>query len=119
MTLQLLSFLDASSVKRGSYLLRSGNLVKNLPTLGGRLSKKTGGNWEHFSPVGKLMSLKGLCLWWKTSPPSYRRLKKENRRRESIDEKPPELDEKMWEENRKIVDIVDEQKSWWEEGLGW
>ena len=30
----------------------------------------------------------------------------ENRRRESIDEKPPELDEEMWDENRKIIDIV-------------
>ena len=28
----------------------------------------------------------------------------ENRTRESIDEKPPELDEEMWEENRKIVE---------------
>ena len=33
----------------------------------------------------------------------------ENRTRESIDEKPPELDEEMWEENRKIMDIVDEK----------
>ena len=34
---------------------------------------------------------------------------KENRRRESIDEKPPELNEKMWEENRKIIDIINEK----------
>ena len=33
----------------------------------------------------------------------------ENQTRESIDEKPPELDEEMWEENRKIMDIVDEK----------
>ena len=33
----------------------------------------------------------------------------ENRTRESIDEKPPELDEEMWEENRKIMNIVDEK----------
>ena len=33
----------------------------------------------------------------------------ENRTRETIDEKPPELDEEMWEENRKIRDIVDEK----------
>ena len=38
---------------------------------------------------------------WKTE--------EENRTRESIDEKPPELDEEMWEENRKIIDIVDEK----------
>ena len=27
----------------------------------------------------------------------------------SIDEKPPELDEKMWEENQKIIDIVNKK----------
>ena len=32
MTLQLPSLLDASSVERGSRLLKNGNLVKNLPT---------------------------------------------------------------------------------------
>ena len=32
----------------------------------------------------------------------------ENRRWESIDEKPLGLDEEMWEENRKIIDIVNE-----------
>ena len=34
---------------------------------------------------------------------------KENRTRESIDKNPPELDEEMWEENRKIMDIVDKK----------
>ena len=43
----------------------------------------------------------------------------ENRRRESIDEKPPELNEEMWKENQKIVGIVNKQRSWWEKGLGW
>ena len=33
----------------------------------------------------------------------------ENRAKESIDEKPPELDEEMWEENQKIKDIVNEK----------
>ena len=33
----------------------------------------------------------------------------ENRTRESIDEKPLELKEQMWEENRKIIDIVNEK----------
>ena len=33
----------------------------------------------------------------------------ENRTRESIDEKPPELDEEMWKENQKIMGIVDEK----------
>ena len=33
----------------------------------------------------------------------------ENRTRESIDEKPPELNKEMWEENQKIMDIVDKK----------
>ena len=33
----------------------------------------------------------------------------ENRTRELIDEKPLELNEEIWEENRKIIDIVDEK----------
>ena len=33
----------------------------------------------------------------------------ENRTRESIDEKPLELDKEMWEKNRKVIDIVDEK----------
>ena len=76
MTLQLPSFLDASSIKCGSRLLINGNSVKNLPTLWGRLRKKTGGKWEHPSPVEKLMCLKGSSHWWKTSQPSYRRLRR-------------------------------------------
>ena len=31
-----------------------------------------------------------------------------NRRQESIDEKLPELNEEMWEENQKIVGVVNE-----------
>ena len=33
----------------------------------------------------------------------------ENRTRESIGDKTPELNEEMWEGNRKIMDIVDEK----------
>ena len=33
--------------------------------------------------------------------------KKENRTRKSIEEKPLELDEKMWKEKQKIINIVD------------
>ena len=33
----------------------------------------------------------------------------ENRTKESINKKPPELNEKMWEENQKIIDIVNEK----------
>ena len=43
----------------------------------------------------------------KNLPTQLWETEKENRRRESIDEKLPELDEEMWEENQKIVDIVD------------
>ena len=60
-----------------------------------------------------------------------RKTEEENRTRESIDEKPPELDEEMWEENWKIIDIINEKNLptlindregktegvWWEEGL--
>ena len=33
-------------------------------------------------------------------------IEEENQIRELIDEKPPKLDEEMWEENQKIIDIV-------------
>ena len=78
MTLQLPSFLDASSVERRNCLLRSGNSMKNLLTLWGRLERKTGGKWEHLSSVKKLMGLKRSCLWWKTSQLSYGRLRRKN-----------------------------------------
>ena len=44
----------------------------------------------------------------KNLPTQLWETKKENQRRESIDEKPLELNEEMWEENQKIVGIVDE-----------
>ena len=76
MILQLPSFLDTSSVERESRLLRNGNLVKNLPTQWRKLKRKTGRPWKHFSPVGKLMSLKRLCHYRKTSQLSYWRLRR-------------------------------------------
>ena len=45
----------------------------------------------------------------KNLPTQLWETEEEIRRRESIDERPPELNEEMWEENRKIVDIVDEK----------
>ena len=47
----------------------------------------------------------------------------ENRRRESIDEKPLELDKEMWEEKRKILDLLmnreaDERRHLDDKGLG-
>ena len=38
-----------------------------------------------------------------------RETEEENQTRESIDEKPPELDEKLWEENQKIMDIINKK----------
>ena len=37
---------------------------------------KPGNKWEHPSLVGKLMSLKGLYYWWKTSQPNDGRLRR-------------------------------------------
>ena len=47
----------------------------------------------------------------KNLPTQLWETEEENRRRESIDEKPPELNEEIWEENQKIISIVDEQES--------
>ena len=57
MILQLPSLLDASSVERGSRLLKNENPKKNLSTNEVEWKRKPGDKWEHFSPVGKLMSL--------------------------------------------------------------
>ena len=48
----------------------------------------------------------------------------ENLRWESIDKKPPELDEEMWKENQKIVDLLmnkeaDEKRNLDDKRLGW
>ena len=59
----------------------NGNLIKNLPTNEGDWERKPGDHWEHPSPVGKLMSLKGSCRWWKTSQP-MRETGEENRTRD-------------------------------------
>ena len=47
----------------------------------------------------------------KNLPTQLWETEEENRRRESIDEKPPELNKEMWEKNQKIVSIIDEQGS--------
>ena len=38
-----------------------------------------------------------------------RETEEKNQIRESIDEKPSEFDEKIWEENQKIIDIVNKK----------
>ena len=50
MTLQLPSLLDTSYVECGSCLLMGGNSMKNLPTLWGRLRRKTGENENILAP---------------------------------------------------------------------
>ena len=45
----------------------------------------------------------------KNLPTQLCETEEENRTRESIDEKPPELNEEMWEKNQKIIDIIDEK----------
>ena len=44
----------------------------------------------------------------KTPLTQWGRLEKKTGQR-PIDEKPPKLDKKMWEENPKIIDIIDEK----------
>ena len=69
---------------------------------------KPGDQWEHPSPVGKLMSLKRSCRWWKTSQPDDGKTEEENRTRDQSMKNLP-ADEGAGEENRKIIDIVDEK----------
>ena len=46
----------------------------------GNRGRKSGDQWKHPSPIGKLMSLiRGLCRWWKTSQPDNKKTEKENR----------------------------------------
>ena len=111
MTLQLPSFLDTDSVE---YLIvcwggiLNGNLVKNLPTNELDWRGKPRDKWEYSSPIGKLINLKGSCCWWKTSQPSYERLRRKTRQ-EINQWKTFELDEEMWEENQKIIVIINEK----------
>ena len=42
----------------------------------------------------------------KNLPTQLWEIEEKNRRRESINEKPPELDEEILEENQKIVDLL-------------
>ena len=82
--LQLPPSLDASFAEHEIYWRETskgtlnGNLLKNLPTQIMRDWRgKPDDQWEHPSPVEKLMSLKGgSCHWWKISQPSYRRLRR-------------------------------------------
>ena len=59
----------------------NGNLVKKPPTKWKRLKRKTGRPWKHSSPIGKLISLKRSCHWWKTSQPSYGKLRRKTGQR--------------------------------------
>ena len=59
----------------------------------------------------------------KNLPTQLWETEQENRRRKSIDEKSLELDEEIWEENRKIVDLLmnrqaNEKRDLDDKGLG-
>ena len=45
----------------------------------------------------------------KNLPTQLWETEEENRTKESINKNPPKLNEEIWEENRKIIDIVDEK----------
>ena len=60
----------------------------------------------------------------KNLPTQLWETEEENRRREWINEKPPELDEEIWEENQKIIDLLmnreaDKREDLDNKGLGW
>ena len=57
------------------------NRVKNLSTNERDWRGKPGDHWKHLSPVKKLMSLKKLYHWWKTSQP-MRETEEENQTRD-------------------------------------
>ena len=77
MTLQLLSLLDASSVKHGSYLLRNVNLVKNLSTqLWETEEENRVINENILAPLGSWWVLKGHVTSDEPSNPMIERLRK-------------------------------------------
>ena len=55
------------------------------------------------------MSLNRIMPLVKNLLNQLRETGEENRTGKSIDKKPPELDIKIWEENQKIIDIIDEK----------
>ena len=57
----------------------------------------------------KLISLNRIMSLVKNLPTQLQETGEENRTQKSIDEKPPELDLEKWEENQKIIDIVDKK----------
>ena len=83
--------------------------MKNLSTNELEWGGKPGNKWEHPSPVGKLISLNRIMSLVKNLPIQLRETGEVNRTGESIGKKPPELNVKMWEENRKIIDIIDKK----------
>ena len=55
------------------------------------------------------MSLNKLMSLVKNLPTQLRETREKNWTEKSIDKKPLELNVKIWEENRKIIDIIDEK----------
>ena len=88
----------------------NGNLVKNLQTQWGRLGGKPGDQLEHLSPIRKLRSfIRGLYRWWKTSQPNKRDWRGKPDKKINQWKNLQNFDEEMWEENKKIIDIIDEK----------
>ena len=72
------------------------SLIKNLSTHLGDWGRKPKDQWEHSSPVKKLMSFQKSCHWWKTFQPNNRGLRKKIDDWRDIDgkssmKKPPDL----------------------------
>ena len=82
---------------------------KKPPDLMSETEEENRGKMRTFYPHTEADESQRIMSLVKNLPTQLWEIEEENRRRESIDEKPPELNEEMWEENRKIIDIVDEK----------
>ena len=74
--LQLLLFLDVSSIERENVKRKSG--WKTPQPDKEDKGRKLGDYWENSSPVGRSISLKGSCCCWKTIQPNDRKIEEEN-----------------------------------------
>ena len=81
---------------------------KSCMETGRKISKPNGKNWgknprdqwEHTSPVKNLMSLKESYCWWKTSQPSYGRLRRKTGQKNQSMKKPSNLNWELGRKNR-------------------
>ena len=103
--LQLPSSLDASSAERGKSSVRrnfESHLVKNLLTQWWETEEENRGTNENIlAPWGSWWVSNGHVVGEK--PPNPVGELKRKTKQGSIKEKPPELNEETWDENRRIV----------------